>query len=321
MKPCQVQDVGGIGGPARRVTAEGRCEEDDPSPARRGERGERPFAPLRLLGRVEELVHARSAGGDDRRLGQAEGLGVERHLVRRADDGVGVVPVDGRERARPPRLSNAAVPDGLEGAPGMPELDDAHVGVRIELVDHGLVVVEQDHVGASQEPRQPHAVGHAAAGAHARLEDGAQLVPTVQAPLDHPVMHELEVPAQLGPRVGSEHDQALVARQQAHESHGGAKRSHADGVLEPVPHRARCEGARRAFGLEDVNPHVEDAVRRHGRDPEGPRDSDELALGIGLREGRRGAGHARPHPRHVERRPSGATAQRPAACGSVRRRR
>ena len=159
---------------------------------------------------VEEAVHAGDAGRHDARLGDAEGLGVERHVVVGADDGVGVVLVDARVGARAAGLAHPAVPDGLERARGVPQLDDPRPPVA-DPVDDRLVVVDQDHVGPCQQPRQAEPVAHRATVGDARLEDAQELVVAVQAAVHHPVVDLLEVAAELGPRVGAEEDAPPVA--------------------------------------------------------------------------------------------------------------
>ena len=92
----------------------------------------------------------------------------------------------------------------------MPQLDDPHPPIGLELVDDGLVVVDDDDVRAREQERQPQAIAQAAAVRDARPEEREQLVLAVEASRDHPVVDELQVARELGPRVGGEEDPPAV---------------------------------------------------------------------------------------------------------------
>ena len=188
------------------VAAERRREQDHRPPDRlRGRpRRRRPATASRCS--ASNIGSTRGhARRHDVRLGDAERLGVDGDVVLRADRRPRVVLVDVLERVRGPGLADPAVADGLERADRVPQLDDRHVRV-VDAVDHRLEVVDHDRVHAGDEPRQPQPVRDRSPRGDARAEQRQQLELPVQAPLDHPVVDELLVAAQLGPRVRAEQD-------------------------------------------------------------------------------------------------------------------
>ena len=116
-----------------------------------------------------------------------------------------VVLVDPRIRTRSAGLADPAVADRLERAPRVPQLDDPDVGV-VDAVDDRLVVVDDDDVGAGEQPRQAHAIEEASALGDAGLEERQEFVLAVQPSFDHPVVDDLEVAPELRARVGAEQD-------------------------------------------------------------------------------------------------------------------
>ena len=78
----------------------------------------------------------------------------------------------------------------------MPQLDDPHSFVGRQLVDGGLVVIEQDHVGEGQQPGQPQPIAQAAPGPDARFEDGPQPIFPMEPALHHAVVHDSQVAAE-----------------------------------------------------------------------------------------------------------------------------
>ena len=131
----------------------------------------------------------------------------------------------------------------------MPQLDDPDVGV-VDAVDDRLVVVDDDDVGAGEQPRQADPIGEAPPLGDAGLEQRQQLVLAVQAALDHLVVHDLEVAAELRARVGAEQDPpAVAARDRPKQPEQHAEQADAEdpeGAQDPVqPASARpCRPAR-----------------------------------------------------------------------------
>ena len=192
------------------VAAEGRGEQDhrlaDGLRERRGDGGQGRVA----VPEVEHRVHARDAGRLHVRLGDPEGLRVDRDVGLGADRRPGVVLVHAAVRVRGARLADPAVANGLERPDRVPQLDDRDVGV-VDPVDHRLEVVDHDRVHAREPPRQPQAVADRAAGDDPGLEQREQLELLVQAALHHPVVDELEVAAEVRARVRAEQDPPAVA--------------------------------------------------------------------------------------------------------------
>ena len=212
--------------------------------------------PARLTRRrVEEAVHARDPGRCDAGFGVPEGLGVEGDFGIGADDRVRVVLVHPRIRAGTPGLADPAVADGLEGAPGVPQLDDPDVGV-VDAVDDRLVVVDDDDVGAGEQPRQADPIGEAPPLGTLDLNSVSSSYSRSEPALDHLVVHDLEVAAELRARVGAEQDPpAVPARDRPKEPEQRAEQADAElpeGAEDPVQRRWRDRDGRRASSTERV---------------------------------------------------------------------
>ena len=267
-----VEQLHRVRGALRAVAAEGRREQDRHVAAHLGEGVVRRLPPGFPRRRVEEAVHPRDPGRGHARLGDPERLRVEGDLRIGADDGMRVVLVDPRVRTRPAGLADAAVADRLERAPRVPELDDPDVRV-VDPVDDRLVVVDDDDVGAGEQPRQAHAIEESATLGDAGLEERQELVLAVQPPLDHPVMDDLEVAPEIRARVGAEQDPPAGpagGRPEDPEQHAEQAQAQDPQWAQQSPQRRRggCRHVRGLLGIVEGDLERDRAVvridRRHG---------------------------------------------------------